>query len=128
VVRIDGTAMRVTPALAWILLVAACSTPTAPEWPAGAILFDPPPVYAQWWKAVEECSGRGGRFERVQWYVVEGSSFNGNQVGLWWRDGHRIAVADWHIETQRVVQHEMLHDLIGAPGHGPPFADCDVTL
>ncbi|MGH7719008.1 MAG: hypothetical protein ACREON_09230 [Gemmatimonadaceae bacterium] len=120
--------MSVTPALAGLLLMAACSTPTAPEWPAGAIPFDPPPAYAQWWKAVEGCSGRAGGFERVQWYVVEGSSFNGNQVGLWMRDGHRIALASWHVKTQRVVQHEMLHDLIGAPGHGPTFGECDVNL
>jgi hypothetical protein len=77
---------------------------------------------------MQQCSGRLADFDRVQWFVVEGSSFNGQEVGRWYRDGHRIVIASWHVQTALVVQHEVLHDLLASAGHGPAFDRCGVAL
>ena len=79
----------------------------------------------------EACSGRTGDFDRVRWSVIEGHSFPcaSGQCAGHWESGHHIFIAsDWQT-NEMVVRHEMLHDLIGRPGHpDPPFAKgCKLT-
>jgi hypothetical protein len=84
----------------------------------------PPATYATWWQATEACSGLHGDFAAVDWYVVPGTQFDcptGTCVGRWESNG-RIYLAAGAVMDEQVVRHEMLHALIGRPGHpDPPF-------
>ncbi|HEU4649532.1 MAG TPA: hypothetical protein VFS33_10770 [Gemmatimonadales bacterium] len=62
---------------------------------------------------------------------MPGESFDcpgGKCVGRW-NSGHKIYIASAYADNEMVVRHEMLHELIGHPGHPePPFADpCPLT-
>jgi hypothetical protein len=106
---------------------------------AGGCGFDPegdqpisaPPIYREWWAKTQACSGLTGNFERVRWSVVEGPSFpcSSGECAGHWNSNHQIFLAgDWMMD-EMVVRHEMLHDLIGRPGHpDPPFGvGCPLT-
>lgn len=91
----------------------------------------PPAVYQEWWAKTEACSGLRGEFERVRWSVVAGHSFpcaSGKCAGHW-EGSHDIYIAEDWTMNEMVVRHEMLHDLIGRPGHpDPPFGSpCPLT-
>jgi hypothetical protein len=99
--------------------------------PEGDRALDPPPIYQEWWAKTEECSGLKGNFERLRWSVVEGTSFScssGQCAGHWSADHHIFLASKW-VMDEMVVRHEMLHDLIGRPGHpAPPFGEgCPLT-
>lgn len=99
--------------------------------PEASARLDPPAEFQIWWSRTEQCSGLHASFARVQWYVVPGDSFScpgGRCVGHW-EDDHTIYIsADW-LDNEMVVRHEMLHDLLGRPGHpDPPFGKgCPLT-
>lgn len=99
--------------------------------PEGDTPLNPPPVYRAWWAKTEACSGRTGNFDRVSWSVVEGNSFpcSSGQCAGHWTTSHHIFLADAWSMDEMVVRHEMLHDLIGRPGHpDPPFGvGCPLT-
>lgn len=100
--------------------------------PPGDKPLDPPAIYREWWAKTEACSGLTGNFDRVRWVQVEGRSFScssGQCAGMWSSFSHQIFLAsDWTM-NEMVVRHEMLHDLIGHPGHpDPPFGiGCPLT-
>jgi hypothetical protein len=99
--------------------------------PEGDVPMEPPAIYREWWAKTEACSGRTGNFERLRWSVVEGYSFpcSSGQCAGHWRTNHHIYLAgDW-VMDEMVVRHEMLHDLLGRPGHpDPPFGvGCPLT-
>ncbi|MFN0179479.1 MAG: hypothetical protein ACKVZ0_11830 [Gemmatimonadales bacterium] len=99
--------------------------------PEGAVPFDPPPLYREWWSATESCSGRRGAFDEVTWAYVPGRAFacpSGACVGRW-EPGSRVYVAQAYQDHELVVRHEMLHALIGRAGHpDPPFGQgCPLT-
>lgn len=98
-----------------------------------------PASYALWWQADEACSGLTGALDDVDWYVVPADS----DGGFWCEDGpdhtcagewvapHAIYLAgpnrtypDGYAVDEWTVRHEMLHDLVGRPGHPPVFDDC----
>jgi hypothetical protein len=119
------------PGLCWAaaLLVSMSGCGFDPE---GDQPLDPPAVYREWWAKTEACSGLTGDFDRVNWVVVEGPSFpcsSGQCAGHWSSLGHQIFLAREWASDEMVVRHEMLHDLIGRPGHpNPPFGDgCPLT-
>jgi hypothetical protein len=100
--------------------------------PTGDRPFDPPPVYREWWTKTEACSGLSGNFDRVRWVLIEGRSFScssGQCAGHWSSFSHQIFLASDWAANEMVVRHEMLHDLIGHPGHpDPPFGKgCPLT-
>ena len=108
------------------LLLTACNF--APD---GDAPMEPPPQYRAWFAATEACSGRTGNFDRIVWHVVDGESFecpSGRCVGRW-NDNHHIFIASAYQYSELVVRHEMLHDLLGRPGHpNPPFGEgCPLT-
>ncbi len=111
---------------AWVLLATACGFE-----PSGGQAAAPPAVFREWWAATEACSGLSRPFERIDWYVVPGESFacpSGTCAGRWQASGEIfIAEAYWHHEM--VVRHEMLHALIGRPGHPPEYFEqkCRLT-
>lgn len=100
--------------------------------PEGDRPFEPPPVYREWWAKTEACSGRTGDFDRVNWVIIEGHSFScssGQCAGHWSTLNHQIFLASEWTMDEMVVRHEMLHDLLGRPGHpDPPFGSgCPLT-
>ena len=122
--------IRLAPGLFWAaaLLVATSGCGFDPE---GDQPLAPPPVYSEWWAKTEACSGLTGNFYRVQWSVIEGSSFpcsSGQCAGHWTTSHHIFLAGDWQMD-EMVVRHEMLHELIGKPGHpNPPFGQgCPLT-
>lgn len=99
--------------------------------PAGDVPMDAPAIYQEWWAKTEACSGIHGNFDRLRWSVIDGNSFpcsSGQCAGHWNSDHHIFLASDW-VMNEMVVRHEMLHDLIGQPGHpAPPFGEgCPLT-
>jgi hypothetical protein len=114
------------PLLSLVLLLGGCGFDVAGEAP-----MDAPAMYREWWAKTEACSGLSGDFDQIEWLVVPGSGFpcSSGQCAGHWESKHRIFIAgDW-TKNEMVVRHEMLHDLIGRPGHpNPPFGKgCPLT-
>ena len=112
--------------VASLLLPAGCGFE-----PAGDVPMKVPTLYRTWWARTEACSGRTGDFDRVQWFVVDGPGFAcpGGTCAGHWESSHRIYLAGDYRNSEMVVRHEMLHELLGRPGHpDPPFgAECPLT-
>ena len=99
--------------------------------PAGDQPMIAPDIYRTWWDKTQACSGLAGDFGRVEWLLVPGHGFtcSSGQCAGHWEPDHRIFIAsDWE-HNEMVVRHEMLHDLLGRPGHpSPPFGQgCPLT-
>lgn len=114
------------------LALAGCSSPWEPE---GAVPFDPPPIYKQWWVVTEECSGISGDYQRVQWYMVSArATSNQGDIGgtlvvglVWWVPPHQIYIAEPWVLRESVVRHVMLHDLLQDEYDGPTFEICGLV-
>lgn len=105
-----------------LLGTAACERITGPDYPAGAVPFDPPARYRLWWEMAQACSGVTGELGAVRWYHVPGASYLplGNRLGvtgIWYRRTNAIVLAGSYEAQPPVVRHEMLHALIRADGH-----------
>jgi len=91
--------------------------------PDGAISLTAPASYLLWWDKTQDCSGLTADFAGVDWYVVPGvATFpteDGEKVGLWIRSGGatRIIIAGDYRDSELVVRHEILHELLGREGH-----------
>ncbi len=98
---------------------------------AGSAPIEAPAVYREWWGKTESCSGLSGDFDRIEWLVVPGYSFecSSGQCAGHWRRGHQIYIAEEWVMNEMVVRHEMLHDLLNGGGHpDPPFGEgCPLT-
>ena len=99
--------------------------------PPRATPFDPPPHYRVWWDKTEVCSGLVGDFDAITWQVTPDSHF---YVAGQWVIGAwsifltpSIYLAAPYQNHEMIVRHEMLHDLIGRPGHPPLFEQCYLT-
>lgn len=112
--------------LGTLAFVGGCGFDVAGEQPMTA-----PDVYRVWWDKTEACSGLSGDFDRVEWLVVPGHGFtcSSGQCAGHWESDHRIFIAQDWAQNEMVVRHEMLHDLLGRPGHpNPPFGKgCPLT-
>lgn len=119
--------IRRTLLFAALVLTAGCQ----PEIPTGAARWEPPAVYREWFARTQSCSGLRGDFDRIEWYVVPGRSFDcaSGECAGHWQSGHTIFIAEAWVHHEMVVRHEMLHDLVGRTGHpDPPFGDpCPLT-
>jgi hypothetical protein len=109
-----------------LLLIAGCGFDITGEQP-----MEPPPVYREWWAKTQACSGLSGDFDRIEWLVVPGRSFeckSGQCVGHW-HPSHQVYLAEEWLDNEMVVRHEMLHDLTNGGGHpSPPFGEgCPLT-
>jgi hypothetical protein len=94
--------------------------------------MEAPAIYREWWSRTESCSGLSGNFDRIEWLMVPGYSFDcgSGQCAGHWRQGHQIYLADEWKMNEMVVRHEMLHDLMDGGGHpNPPFGEewCPLT-
>ena len=110
------------------LLLGACLA--RPFEPAGARPLDATPVlYADWWGQIEACAQVTAPMDRVEWYAVPGNQFatpDGPRWG-WWTPPHTIYIADAHSTDERLVEHEMLHDLLQTGTHPAQFQTCGVV-
>lgn len=90
--------------------------------PTDSDRFDAPPVYAAWWKMVEECSGISRSLSDVTWYVVPGARFislppYGDVAAYTEYTANRIVIAGEFQMVGSTVRHEMLHELVRTSGH-----------
>ncbi len=107
--------------LALLLGCGACGTTIVETTEQNVQPFAPLPVYAEWWSQLQVCSARVGPLDRVEWFTADGLTQNGGLVLAKWEPPHRITVLANQIETESVVKHEMLHDLLdGDPSHQAP--------
>ena len=120
------TPVRLVWAAGLLLALAGCGFD-----PEGDVPMAPPPIYREWFAKTEACSGRTGNFDRLTWSVIQGHSFpcSSGECAGHWRTNHHIFLASEWVMDEMVVRHEMLHDLLGRPGHpDPPFGDgCPLT-
>ena len=130
-----------------VAAVWACSDLFGPRLPEGATPFTPPDSYTNWWAQVESCSAIVAPMSRVAWYWVppladlsDGSFYNpatGTSVRGLWVSPHSIYLGESYSRWSPIfgeyiwtdgtwldsmnVRHEMLHDLLQAPGHPAEF-------
>jgi len=118
------------PALVLPTLVGACGSISGPSeirLPEGAVEIPAPAMYREWHQRTEQCSGLTDDFSTMKFYVVPGvetfSTGSGEKVAQWILEGstNKIIVAGNYEGHEMVVSHEMLHALIGQPGHPPEY-------
>ena len=103
----------------------AIQAPITAEW------FAPPKEYRLWFGETEQCSGlhRPPHYFDVLWfYKVPGPSnfvtSDGKNADGQWMAPHNIYIAEYVLNDERVVKHEILHDLIAnGGGNGNPSHD-----
>ena len=108
------------------------------EVPEGAILIQPPPVYAEWYQEVVECVGVERSYDALEFWVVpaafgRGFTIYGDVEYAGYYDDRtspwkRIYLVSYGRDDPRLVKHEMTHHLL-APifGHPePPFSLCEI--
>lgn len=115
----------------WVVVLAVMGLSCNSTGPSGALTAPVPPEYRVWFDRTVACSGRTLPFDRLQFFIVPGADFecpSGRCVGRW-EPPYRIYLAEAWARSELVVRHEMLHALIGQPGHpDPPFArGCNLT-
>lgn len=122
-----------------LLGATACRDATAPL-PQGSWRVAASESYTVWWQEVESCSGLTGDLARIAWHEVPADSAYGgfwcedapdNECAGEWVSPHDIYLAgpsalmpEGYVADAWTVKHEMLHDLVGRPGHPQVFADC----
>jgi hypothetical protein len=82
----------------------------------------PPPPYSAWWAEVAascDCTP-ATTLSAIAWYVVPGETFTyrGMQSAAAWDEDNLIVLARRWRDSKAVVQHEMLHAILGGdPQH-----------
>ncbi len=115
--------------LRWLgpLLLLGCLDTFAPQ---GAMPYTPPAVYRDWWVEIEACAQLTGDFDQIDWYEVPGDRYAcpayTNGCAGWWQPPHTIYMAETRLSDRRLVEHEMLHDLLQRSDHPPVFKACGV--
>ena len=110
--------------LAILALVASCEMPWAVEFEQP--LTEVPPSYRLWFGEVADCMNRAlppGRFARIRWYS-SGSIFHrvsGEQALGLWTEPHKIVIRSDVTSDERVVKHELVHDLLATGDHDSSF-------
>jgi len=124
-----------------------------PEW-VHSEEISPPEVFRKWWGEICECAeretgiklDREGRFKLIRWLKVAEDDIpcfiaeeSARCVGVWKRP-HDVYLAgiifkmmsygEWtdsyRIHAPRIVEHEMLHDILQIGKHPPVFERCGV--
>ena len=94
------------------LLLSAC----APLEPSQDEALPQDPRYRDWFRAVVQCSGVGGRYDRIRWWVLADDSPNAGET--WGR--RDVYLKRRYATSAYVVKHEILHTLIGDEFHLQP--------
>ncbi len=103
---------RAVAVLALGFLAAACGDLLFSADVLGRRPFQPPPAYAEWWAATETCSVRQAPMQRVSWFLADGLAGDGVIARARWTAPHEIIIVKGYEDDERVVRHEMLHDLL----------------
>jgi len=121
------------------LVAAACGISTGPDGAEGLLQRESLRIsleYRAWWNEISVCSGLEGDVDVVRFFRVTaplylaGTEFpcgDGLRCNGLWEAPHDISIAPAYLSNRQLVQHEMLHDLLGAPGHPPVFEECGVA-
>ncbi len=105
-------------ALLFLLAVTACRSAVEP---ADRVALDPPNEYRVWWNVTRQCVGRPeADFNRIRWWTATDVLVDELASGLWVRD-HDIYLRPEKVDAERVVRHEMIHDLLQSGDHESPF-------
>jgi hypothetical protein len=117
-----GASKAIRGALLALVAGVSCGHLVDPALPDDAVSFIPPPVYAQWWAMVEECSGLQGSLENIQWFAAPGELRDPSNPadlleGYWSAASNRIVLTSNDTVDGSIVRHEMLHALVRAKGH-----------
>jgi hypothetical protein len=93
--------------------------------------YSAPAQYGPWFHDVLECSGvvhPHATFPDLSFVSVPGEFFmadgHADRIGYAYVDTKTIYVIASRTLDERVIKHEMLHQILGVPGHGPMFALC----
>ena len=116
--------------LAMLAGLAACSSLGFEAAVDNRTPFTPPDVFAAWWQATEDCSGLSGDMGRVSWYLATAITGDGKIAAGRWSEPHDIILVRGYEGEERIVRHEMLHDLLaGDPQHtSSVWAACDLII
>lgn len=88
--------------------------------------YPPPAIYRAWFREMEQCSGKRSAipFDSLTFVAVHAEAFaakgRGPFLGYTYMDERTIAVVADSTGSRWLVAHEMLHVVLGAPGH-PQF-------
>ena len=125
----SGAVRKVAGALTGLLLV-ACGDPFFTASITDRRPFDPPPVSTERWYLTEGCSGRSGDLARIEWFLASSIDADGRPAKARWTEPHQIVLVAGYETDERVVRHEMLHDLLnGDPGHeSQVWDDCELRF
>jgi hypothetical protein len=84
--------------------------------------YAPPAEYAEWWAAVEKCSGLTASAEGWSWIAVPGDGFlvkgRGPFPGYAAVEDHNFLVLRKYVFNESLVKHEMLHAVLWMNGRG----------
>ena len=107
-----------------MIVAAITSCGFNPVAPQGAQYFPTPEIYYLWWAELTECAGVGGDLNDVRFYSVVQDSVQGfncvlgkDGCGGLWHDDHEIYLDERLLFYQRIVKHEMLHELLRPGKH-----------
>jgi hypothetical protein len=78
------------------------------------------PQYALWWRLTERCASQSSDLGQISWYTVPGAGDLGSadhRSGEYYLRSHRIVIAGRFVGDGPLVRHEMLHAILGLPGH-----------
>jgi hypothetical protein len=125
------TPVRLPSVLAAALAATACYSIIGPELtlPPDAVRTDPSVEYAAWYAETELCTGVTGSFAAVRWFAVPHERWwdpvhEQYAIGTW-RAPHDIYVSQHHRDSESLVKHEIVHDLLeGGLTYDPRFENC----
>ena len=121
---------RVVAVLGLSLVVTGCGDPFFTGTIEGREVFDPPAVYAEWWDSTEACSSTSGNIGRVEWFLATSIVADGFPAKARWSPPHEIIIVRGYEAQERVVRHEMLHDLLAgdAAHENAAWEACELTF
>ena len=121
---------------AMIALFSSCSLLSDP-WDGPSVTlerFPAFPEYEVWWEELQACSGRRGDLSKIRFFLAvaplsaSGRQFvcgrNGQECAGEWVAPHDVYLAPGFVTSERIVKHEMLHDLIRDGSHPRVFLRC----
>lgn len=102
--------------LVLLALLTACTTE-----PAQDVVLAPGDAYPTWYRETVTCSGKGGDYGRIRWWVLEDDSPNAGET--WGRD---VYIKLRYATSAFVVKHEMLHTILHGDGlhFAPAWGAC----
>lgn len=110
--------------IALAVCASACASFDAPTFPAGAVPLDPvPSAFRALWADVEQCSGRRGDFDAVDFFIYPDRDYAPvtNRTTAWdWR-ARRIYLTRVSVTQPKQVRYGMLRYQLPGANTEPPY-------